>query len=65
MLQRIVTLYKAVDVWFVQHNQLDDSRLNTNEWMGVCDILDILGLFKDLTVALQSRTEPAIVYLLP
>ena len=39
--------------------------MTPEEWICIYDIVDVLGVYKDLTTLLQSRTEPAIVYLLP
>ena len=52
-------------MWFLQHNPTGSNRLNTDEWIKIYDIIDVLGVYKDITIQLQARKEPTIVYLLP
>ena len=54
MLQRLVILAQPVDMWFAQHDRESELRLTPEDWRVVGDIIDILGIFKPLTVALQA-----------
>lgn len=52
-------------MWSAKHDSLSGQSISTTEWRLLFDILDILGMFRDLTIKLQSVTTPTIVYLLP
>ena len=68
MLQRLVTLRIAIESWAAihQHNlPADFNKLSDEDWRLVNDIIDIIGQFKGITEALQSRENPGIVHLLP
>lgn len=54
-----------MDMWFARHDTASEQRLDAAEWRLLFDIVDVLGLFRDLTIKLQSVSTPTIVYLMP
>lgn len=56
-------------MWFVnQQGKLTDkdaARLSEEEWDLLADIVDIIGMFRPLTVSLEKAGDAAIVHVLP
>lgn len=52
-------------MWYVRHDTVSGQSISSAEWRDLFDILDVLGLFRDLTIKLQSSSMPTIVYLMP
>jgi len=58
----------AIESWAAKYQRTlpdDFNKLTDEDWRNVNDIIDIIGQFKGLTEALQSRENPGIVHLLP
>lgn len=66
MLQRLIELRIPVEMWYVTAGtDKDADKLSEDEWHSLCDIVDILGLFRPLTVSIEKAGDAAIVHLLP
>ena len=53
-------------MWYVSASgDREAEKLTQDEWYALCDITDILGIFRPLTVSLEKAGDAAIVHLLP
>ncbi len=66
MLQRLLQLRIPIEMWYVSNEgEKEAEKLTHFEWALVAEIVDILGIFKPLTVSLEKAGDAAIVHLLP
>lgn len=68
MLQRLLELRMAIEIWYVAQGggaDKDAERLTNYEWRTLADVVDVLGMFKPLTVSLEKAGEAGIVHILP
>ena len=68
MLVRLLELRVPIEMWFAvghDHKDKDLDRLSVKEWVVIGDIVDMLGMFRPLTVSLEKAGDAAIVHLLP
>lgn len=62
----MIELRIPIEMWYVQSGvDKEAEKLSAEEWLSLCDIVEILGLFRPLTVSLEKAGDAAIVHLLP